>query len=54
MRPNLRRSDCKWRILAGKPGNANNRLIQKLYLLIGFFLKLTIAGQAGQQLDAAR
>ena len=54
MRPNLRRSDCKYRILAGKPGNANNHLIQKTYFLIGIFSKLTIAGEAGQQLDAVQ
>jgi len=54
MRPNLRRSDCKCRILAGKPGNANNHLIQKTYFLIGIFSKLTIAGEAGQQLDAVQ
>jgi hypothetical protein len=28
---------CKCSTLAGKPGNANKRLIQKTYFLIGFF-----------------
>ena len=54
MRPNLRRSDSKFHILADKPDDAGNHLIQKTYFLIGIFSKLTIAGEAGQQLDAVQ